>query len=134
MALNAIITSRRKDAEIPSMPTLEPKDKNEKDICELPKTDTDRKIDVPQNVQQPIPSEPTTSPKLPPPNKRKTSILKDGIYSKLGDKNVNINEVTNITHHYDPLEKVLAEKKKLEQTVVNTKMKEDIRKAAGECR
>ena len=132
MALNSIITSRRKDAEIPSMPTLEPKDKNEKDISKLPKTDTDRKTDVPQNVQQP--SEPTTSPKLPPPNKRKTSILKDGIYSKLGDKNVNINEVTNITHHYDPLEKVLAEKKKLEQTVVNTKMKEDIRKAAGECR
>ena len=61
----------------------------------------------------------------------KTSILKDGMGSKSGDKNVIINEITNIKHHYDPLEKVRADKKKLEEAMMITKLGNTKNKAEG---
>ena len=131
MALNAI-TNRRKGAALPSMPPLQPKAKEEGDISKTSKFDKDLKTVVPRNIQQLASSEQITSPKLPPPNKRKTSILKDGIYSKLENKNVTINEITNIKHHYDPLENVRTDKKKGEQTLMDTKVEDGKYKSTGE--
>ena len=131
MALN-VISNRRKDAALPSMPTLQPKTKDEGDISISSKSDEDTKSVVSGNVQQISSSEQFNSPKLPPPNKRKTSILKDGIYSKLENKNVTINEITNIKHHYDPLENVRTDKTKGEQTLIGAKIEDDKYKSTGE--
>ena len=54
------------------------------------------------------------------------------IYSKLENKNVTINEITNIQHHYDPLENVRADKTKGEQAVLGTKIEDDKYKSTCE--
>ena len=125
MALNAI-SNKRKEGVLPNIPAYQPKSKEED---ETSKTDATKL--VPTNVRHLASPEPTHSPKLPPPNKRKTSILKDGMGSKSGDKNVIINEITNIKHHYDPLEKVRADKKKLEEAMMITKLGNTKNKAEG---
>jgi hypothetical protein len=124
MALNAI-TNMRKEGALPNIPAYQPKLKEGEET-----STTNPKKMLPTNVQH-LASQCAQSPKLPPPNKRKTSILKDGMGSKSGDKKVNINEVTNKEHHYDPLEKVRADKKKLEEALMSTKLGNIKNKAEG---
>jgi hypothetical protein len=125
MALNAI-TNMRKEGALPSIPAYQPKLKEEE---ETSRTNATKMFST--NVQHLATPGPAQSPKLPPPNKRKTSILKDKMGSKSGDKNVIINEVTNKEHHYDPLEKVRADKKKLEEALMSTKLGNIKNKAEG---
>ena len=130
MALNAI-TNRRKGG-LPSIPPYKQHVKEEGDVSKSKDTNDNEAALMPINVQHLASAETTNSPKLPPPNKRKTSILKDGVgHTKSGDKNVFINEITNIKHHYDPLEKVRADVKKLEQAQKNSKTEESKRKFEG---
>ena len=119
MAFNAI-TNRRMDGVLPSIPAYQQKANEEETV------QTDATKVLPTNIQHLASPQQTNSPKLPPPNKRKTSILKDGMASKSVDKHVNINEITNIKHHYDPLEKVRADKKKLEEAMMNTKIEDSM--------
>ena len=132
MALNAI-SSKRTDGALPTVPAYLLYKGANKEV-EIPgtfkKNDDPHKI-LPEKVQNLASSNQTSSPKLPPPNKRKTSILKDGIGSKSGDKNVIINEITNTKHHYDPLEKVRADAKKLEQALMITNIDKDMCKTEG---
>ena len=130
MALNAL-TNRRKGG-LPSIPPYkQPSNEGEKLSKSKDNNDSEAAL-VPINVQHLASAESTNSPKLPPPNKRKTSILKDGVgHTKSGDKNVFINEITNIKHHYDPLEKVRDDVKKLKQAQKNTKAEESKIKVEG---
>ena len=134
MALN-VIKGRRKDGVLPSLPTQPSKSngKNEKTSQGSNNSSNIHNI-IPGNAHHAISAnQAMNSPRLPPPNKRKTSILKDGVGSKTGDnKNVIINEVTNIKHHYDPLEKVRADKKKLEQALLNNNLDKKTVKMEGE--
>ena len=130
MALNAI-SSRRKDGALPIVPAYLPKANEEVEVSETLKNNDDAQKIPLGNVRHLVSSDQTSSPKLPPPNKRKASILKDGVGSKCGDKNVIINEVTNTKHHYDPLEKVRADAKKLEQALISTKIEYDNCKKEG---
>ena len=130
MALNAI-TNRRKGG----LPSIPPYRQNSKDGGESSMTKDslgDNVALLQSDVQHLASPEATNSPKLPPPNKRKTSILKDGVgHTKSGDKNVFINEITNIKHHYDPLEKVRADVKKLEQAEKNIELEKGKTKDEG---
>ena len=130
MALNAI-TNRRKGG-LPSIPPYRKNTKVETEVSKTKDAASGSTALIPSNVQHLASPEATNSPKLPPPNKRKTSILKDGVgANKSGDKNVIINEITNIKHHYDPLEKVRADVKKLEQAKKSAETENENNKNEG---
>ena len=130
MALNAI-TNRRKGG-LPSIPAFRQNLKTEGESSTMKGPVGDNAALLHSDVQHLASPEATHSPKLPPPNKRKTSILKDGVgNTKSGDKNVFINEITNIKHHYDPLEKVRADVKKLEQAKKTIEIEKTNKKDEG---
>ena len=123
MALNAI-THRRKYSAMPRLQRSEGNGAIEKNVSSPSKDENNANSGSGTSVHTKDSSaDNAISPKLPPPNKRKTSILKDGIYAKLGDKNVTINEVTNTKHHYDPLEYL--NKAKSKQNGTDTKQETD---------